>query len=482
MRTPESPPQDAGQTDGGPTVPIRGALAALSLSMLLPALGTSIANVALPTMTTVFRAPFQDVQWIVLAYLLAVTTVIVIVGRLGDLIGRRRLLLAGIGLFAFASGVCALASTLWMLVGARAAQGLGAAVMMALTMALVAQTVPKSRSGSAMGLLGTMSAIGTTLGPALGGLLIERYGWPSIFAIKVPLSLAALLLALRYLPADRTDSEAARPRFDHMGTLVLAGTLCAYAVAMTLGRGRFDGRNLVLLLGAVLGIALFVHVERKAQAPLIQPAMLRAPLLGAGLAASALVSTVMMATLVVGPFYLAGGLQLGPGMVGMALAAGPLVAALCGVPAGRLVDRFGAGRMASLGLLGAAGACAALALLPRLGLAGYVGPISALTACYALFQAANNTAVMSDIPADQRGLVSGMLNLSRNLGLVTGASVMGALFALATSTGDMDNAGPAAIARGMRTTFAVAAALILAAAAICAAARAKTNRPAPLET
>src|SRR5262245_12140513 len=141
------------------------ALTGLSLSMLMSSLGTSIANVALPTLAEAFAAPFQDVQWVVLAYLLAITSLIVSAGRLGDLAGRRRLLLGGVFLFTAASALCGVASTLGLLVAARAVQGAGAAVMMALTMAFVGDTVPKEKAGSAMGLLATMSAIGTALGP-----------------------------------------------------------------------------------------------------------------------------------------------------------------------------------------------------------------------------------------------------------------------------------------------------------------------------
>ncbi len=171
--------------------------------MLMPSLDTSIANVGLPTLARAFAASFQDVQWIVLAYLLAITTLIVSAGRLGDIIGRRRLLLAGIGLFTVASLLCGVAPTLWLLIAARAAQGIGAAIMMALTMALVGEAVPKARTGSAMGLLGTMSAIGTTLGPSLGGVLIAGFGWRMIFLVNVPLGVLNLYLALRTLPVDR---------------------------------------------------------------------------------------------------------------------------------------------------------------------------------------------------------------------------------------------------------------------------------------
>ena len=318
------------------TPSVRWALASLSLSMLLSSLGTSIANVALPTLTQAFGASFQEAQWVVLAYLLAITILIVSVGRLGDITGRRQLLLAGLLLFTLASLLCGAAPTLWLLIGARAAQGFGAAIMMALTMAFVGETVPKERTGSAMGLLGTMSAIGTALGPSIGGILIAGLGWRAIFLVNVPLGLLTLLLAYRHLPVDRRmppASKADRSGFDKTGTLVLALTLAAYALAMTIGRGRFGALNVALLSAAVFGVGLFVFVERKAASPLIRLAMVRDPVLGASLAMSVLVATVMMATLVVGPFYLSLALGLDAGLVGLVVSVGPAVVALTGVPA-----------------------------------------------------------------------------------------------------------------------------------------------------
>ena len=435
--------------------------------MLLSSLGTSIANVGLPTLAQAFSASFQEVQWIVLAYLLAITTLIVSVGRLGDIIGRRRLLLAGIVLFTVASVLCGVAPTLWLLIAARAAQGLGAAIMMALTMAFVGETVPKEKTGSAMGLLGTMSAIGTALGPSLGGVLIAGLGWRAIFLVNVPLGILTFLLAHRYLPVDRRRPKTDRAGFDTVGTLLLALTLAAYALAMTIGRGSFGPLNMALLLAAVVGVGLFVLAEARAASPLIRLAMFRDPVLSASLAMSALVSTVMMATLVVGPFYLSRALGLEAALVGLVMSVGPLVAALTGVPAGRIVDRFGAQRMTIVGLIGIAAGCFVLSMMPAtFGIAGYIAPIVVITAGYALFQAANNTAVMTDIRPDQRGVISGMLNLSRNLGLITGASVMGAVFALASATTDITTARPEAVATGMRITFAVAAILIVVALAI----------------
>ncbi len=460
------------------TPSVRGALAALSLAMLLSSLGTSIANVGLPALAQAFTASFQEVQWIVLAYLLAITSLIVSVGRLGDVIGRRRLLQGGILLFTTSSVVCGLAPALWLLIAARATQGLGAAVMMALTLAFVGGTVPKEKTGSAMGLLGTMSAIGTALGPSLGGVLIAGPGWRAIFLINLPLGILTLLLAHRHLPVDRRGPVTDRPGFDKAGTLLLALTLAAYALAMTMGRGHFGPLNLALLLAAAFGLGLFVIAEAKAASPLIRLATFRDPVLSASLAMSALVSTVMMATLVVGPFYLSRALGLNAAMVGLVLSTGPLMAALTGVPAGRMADRFGPHCMTILGLIGIAAGCFALSMMSApFGISGYIVPIVVVTAGYGLFQTANNTAVMTDVRPDQRGVISAMLSLSRNLGLITGASVMGAVFAFGSATTNIMSACPEAVAAGMRLTFAFATILIIAALVIAFTGQALSRRP-----
>jgi EmrB/QacA subfamily drug resistance transporter len=455
----------AGRANWTPSV--RWALAGLSLAMLLSSLGTSIANVGLPTLAQAFGASFQDVQWIVLAYLLAITTLIVSAGRLGDITGRRRLLLTGIFLFTVASVLCGVAPTLGLLIAARAVQGFAAAIMMALAMAFVGETVSRAETGSAMGLLGTMSAIGTALGPSLGGVLIAGASWRAIFLVNVPLGILTFILAYRTLPADRRGPKTDRPGFDAIGTLLLALTLGAYALAMTIGRGSFGSLNVALLLAAVIGAGLFLRAESRAASPLIALAMFRDGVLSASLAMSALVSTVMMATLVVGPFYLSAGLGLDAAVVGIVVSAGPIVAALTGVPSGRIADRFGAQCMTVVGLAAMAAGAFILSMLPAaLGIPGYVAPLAVITAGYALFQTANNTAVMTDIHPDQRGVMSGMLNLSRNLGLITGASAMGAVFAFASAAPDIATARPEAVASGMRTTFAVAGVLIVVALAI----------------
>lgn len=390
----------------------------LALAVLLAALGTSIANVALPALSTAFAAPFAAVQSVVVAYLAGLTVFALIAGRLGDRFGLKPMLLLGLALFALASGLCALAPGLEFLVAARALQGAGAAFMMTLATALMRETAGAARMGRAMGLLGTVSALGTALGPALGGVLLGTLGWRSLFVLLVPLGAGALVLAGLGLPPS--------PALDAAPAHVTAAG---------------DGRRLM-------------------------------PGLWPNLAANLLVTMVMMGTLVVGPFYLRLGLGLSDMAIGLVLAVGPVLSMLSGVPGGRLVDRHGAQRVAQGGLALLAAGSVLLALLPPLaGLAGYVGALLVLTPGYQLFLAANTTAALADVAPARRGTVSGLLGLSRNLGLIVGAAGLGALFAHGAGLAEAQTAAPAMVAAGMRTTFLVAAGLMLAALAVNRVAR-----------
>lgn len=376
----------------------------LALSMLLASLGTSIANIALPSLAAAFSAPFHQVQWVVIAYLAAMTVSAVVVGRLGDIHGLRRMHLAGLALFAVSSLLCGLAPSLGLLVGARALQGVAAAVLMTLSMALVRETTGEARIGRAMGLMGTMSALGTALGPALGGVLLGVTGWRGIFLIQVPMALLALLLAMGSLPQDEPQQDRRRDP-----------------------RRIWPGRDLLrnLLLNVV-------------------------------------VAAVMMTTLVVGPFYLGRGLGLTETVIGLVMSVGPAISILSGVPSGRLVDGWGHGPVLATGLALLAAGCLGLSLLPgHLGVTGYVVAILILTPGYQLFQAANNSAVLANVAKDERGLVSGLLGLSRNLGLILGASAMSAIFAHAVGTGNLGQASPTAMTRGLQMTFLLAAGLML---------------------
>jgi len=376
---------------------------AFSLAMLLASLGTSIANIALPSLAEAFAAPFHEVQAVVVAYLAALTVAVIIAGRLGDSRGLKPMLVAGLGLFTVASLLCAVAPSLPLLVAARAVQGVGAAFLMTLSMALMRQTASEARIGRAMGLLGTVSAIGTALGPTLGGFLIPLSGWRGVFWVQVPMALLTLILAMASIPSHRA-------------------------------KGNQPSAKLWAAMDRLLVPSLFANV---------------------------LVAAVMMATLVVGPFYLALALGLKPAAVGIVMAVGPVISIASGVPSGRLVDRWGSGQVIVVGLLLLTTGTLLMALLPNsIGVAGFLVAVFALTPGYQLFQAANNTAVLADVPKDRRGTVSGLLSLSRNVGLIAGASAMGALFALGAGTDDFARASASAIEAGLRMTFLLAAGMM----------------------
>jgi MFS family permease len=438
-----------------PPLTRRLGLLALGLATLLPMLAGSMANMVLPALEQAFAEPFAGVQWVLVAYLLGLTCLTVVAGRLGDRLGRRRLLLWGLGLFALASLLCALAPSIGWLIAARALQGAGAACMLVLALAMVGQLVGPARRGWGMGLLGTLSACGTALGPSFGGLLIGTFGWQAPFLLLVPVSLLALGAGLLGLPA-----EGAPPKKE---SIPLARLLMLVMVLLCYGLALTSGGVLALCwgAGALLVAALFVRRERLARSPLLPLALLAEPRLRGGLLASALVASVMVASLLIGPFYLRGVFGLDLGTVGLMISGGPLLAALTGMPAGWLVDRVGARRVVRLGLMAMTSAALGLATLSSgLGPLGYLLPILLLTAGYALFQTANNSAVVGGASEQARGAVAGLLTLSRNLGQLAGAAGLGGLFATLVGTHNLSMAMPTDLVFGTQLTFALTGLLI----------------------
>lgn len=441
-------------------------LTGLSLAILLSQLGTNIINVALPTLVKDLGVEFSSVQWVVVSYLLVVTALIVGVGRFGDQLGKKRLYLWGLVIFMAASVLCALSSNLPLLIAGRAGQGLGGAIVMALSFAFVGEIFPKERTGFAMGVLSTMVSFGIALGPSLGSLALAAFGWQAVFWVNLPFGLLAFLLIGRYLPnaVDAPKHSVPATRFDWLGTILLALTLGAYSLAMTFSGKQGFSSPLVLQLGlgGLVGLVLFLAVQVKARAPLLKLSMFRNALLSLSMVMSVLVYAVMMATLVLGPFFLSKALGLDTRMVGLVMTVGPLAAAVMGVPAGTVADRIGAKLAMVIGLaLFTVGAFVMSWVSLTGGVATYIVAILFISVGLAFFQTPNNTAVMADARPEQRGLVSGLLALARNLGLITGASLMGALFA--SVAGDAATATPDTVTEGMRFAFRIAAGMAAAA-------------------
>lgn len=449
-----------------PNLAVRGGKLALALGVALTSVAGNIANVALPSLVEAFGSSFEQVQWVVLSYLLAVTALVVCAGRLGDLFGRRRLLLAGLVIFTGASVLCALAPSQTVLIVGRALEGIGAAIVMTLSVALLCDLTPRNRLGRAMAMIAAIHAGGAALSPIIGGLLLSSVGWRALFHLNVPLAVFAFILALKHLPRDvrcRSDSLS----FDFVGTALLVITLSAYCLALTFARSQPVSVTLPLLLGATVGLILFIFSQARAPLPLLDARMLRQRGIATAFITSALASTVLMATLIVGPFYLAGTMHLGAASLGLVMAAGPIVSSLAAPILGRAADSLGAHKTAMAGLAGLFTGASLLAFVPvSWGVVGYIVPVVLLTVGFAQFEIANNAIALHGAEFGTRGIVSGTLKLARHLGLITGTAVMGAQFVFASSASDIASASPAQLTAGLRATFTLAACLVMFAIAI----------------
>ena len=430
------------------------AVSSLVAVTIVSALGMSIPNVSLPLISDTFQVSVSQTQWVSLAFLLLSSVLMVPAGRLADSVGRVKVLIAGISIFAVASLFAGFATSLPFLAVARGVMGIGGAAMTALPVALVRQTVPTDRIGRTMGLIGSSMAAGWALGPAVGGMVAAAVGWRWVFFILVPLAALALLLVGWALPL-RQGGTGLKLRMDWVGSAVLATALAFYSVGLTL-RPFGVGGTVALVAAGIVALAVFVAVELRVQYPLVDFKLLAHVRVYPGLITAFLASTIMMSFTVIPPFYLARGLELDAGQVGLAMAVGPTVAILSGVPAGRLVERFGSRPIFLIGLSLLTLASVGFTLLPAaFGLVGFFISAVSLTPGNQMFMAANNTNVMARAGLENQGAVSGVLNLARNLGSITGVAVAASLFDAAAGRIE----GPWGATVGLQAAFSVAAGL-----------------------
>jgi len=433
----------------------------LALALLIASLGVSITNVALPTLAHKFDATISSVSWVVIAYLMSVTSFIIGAGVLGDIFGRKLLLLLGLGIFLCASLMCALSVDLWMLVGARLIQGVGAAFILSQAIAFASSAVPRARIGSVMGLMSSTAAIGTALGPAAGGMLLHSFGWQSIFWLMFPMASISFLLCAKFISSDVLISSRTAKQYDFAGTLLLGLCCLLYALSMTGGNSMVTTSGITLFLSSIVVLMLFLRSQRKQLFPLIDLGFFKNKMRNVTLLSNFLVDAVAMSTLVVGPYYMTYAMGLSAIQVGTLMSVGPLVAACSGYPSGKLVDLIGVKRVMLLGLSQMAIGALCFAYLPVLfGVFGYIAALIVLTPGRQLFLASNQTYVMNSVSEKEKGLASGVLNLAKNLGLMTGASMMAGLFALQLNTDDVAQATQQQLAAAFTGTFLLAGLLI----------------------
>lgn len=440
----------------------------LTLPALLASMAISMPNAALPLFSEQFSASFSLVQWLIQGYLLAITVLVVVVGRLGDLLGHRRLLLLGVLLFSMAALLAALSSSFMSLIIFRVLQGIGAAIMLVISMAALSVYTPPEKTGKAMGLLASMSALGMAGGPVIGGVLAEFWGWPSLFLF---MSFAGLLVSgfifLGIRPTEHGAGAFSWRMLDGAGFTSLLLCLLCFSLGMTLAWDWLY-TPLSFLFAIVCG-GYFYKVERTVKFPLLDMALLSNPAVMAGVTGNIAVMMIMMTTLLVGPFYLTYALGLSASLLGLVMTAGPTTVFISSFFAGYWIDRFGPERVRQVGqgfmILG----CVLLMLTDMdYGIPGYVFPLILTTLGYSFFQTANNTESLLGVPVDQKGVLSGLLGLSRNLGLVIGASFMGAVFVWRSNTqwGGSTQIMATDVEQGLNEVFLCAALLLIGAFSI----------------
>lgn len=419
-------PQPA--ADGLPTPRRWWSAAAIWLAISMSVLDGAIANVALPTIARDLGAAPAMSVWVVNAYQLAITVLLLPLAALGDRIGYRRVYLPGLVLFVAGSLACAAAGTLDQLIAARMVQGVGAAAVMSMNAALVRATYPAAQLGRGIGYNALVLSLSAAVGPTLAAAILGIASWPWLFAINLPVGAAALAIGLRALPNARGRSG----RFDVASALLSAAALGGLVLgAETLVRegGRLGA---TLLVGGAVAAVLLVRRERGRTAPLVPLDLLAKPLFALSIATSITSFAAQMLAFVTLPFLFQSVLGRSVVESGLLMTPWPLAIAVAAPIAGRLADRYPAGLLGGAGLALFSGGLFALALLPP-------GPADAniawrMALCglgFGFFQSPNNRAILGAAPRERSGAAGGMLATARLLGQTTGAVTAAAGFHMA---------------------------------------------------
>ena len=464
-------------------------LVAIGMGIFLGTIDGSIVNIALPTLEDDLTTSFATVQWVVISYLLCLATLVLAVGRLGDMVGKKSIYTAGFGVFTAGSMLCGIAPGVGWLIAFRVVQGVGAAMIFALGFAIVTESFPPAERGRALGLTGSIVSLGIIIGPTLGGLIIESLSWRWIFFVNLPVGIIGTLTAMRFIPdvAPRGSQH-----FDFLGAGVFCAALLALLLSLTAGQGLGFGHPAVLALGitGALCIGAFVTIERRVAEPMLDLGIFRNNrLLVVNLVTGWMSFTAVSGLVLLLPFYLEGVLGHGPRTVGLLLASLPAALGIVAPFSGSLSDRIGPRPVTVAGL--------AILVIGYLGaevLAVDTTPLVFVLAMIPIgiglgtFQSPNNSAVMGSVPPERLGVTSSMLTITRITGQLTGIATLGALWAarvgaITGARGDPAGAPAAAQVGALHDTTVVTAGLMMAALAVAGAGwiveRRRVTRPAP---
>ena len=391
-------------SDGLPVPQRYGAILAIALGITVSVLDGAIANVALPTIARDLNASPASSIWVVNAYQLAITVSLLSLASLGDLIGYRRIYQAGLLVFSITSLFCALSDSLLTLTIARVLQGFGAAAIMSVNTALIRIIYPQRFLGRGMGINSLIVACSSAAGPTVAAAILSVASWQWLFAINLPIGLVALLLGMKFLPANGQKSD--NRRFDPTSAALLA-------------------------IGAV-----FVRRQLRQEFPLLPVDLLRIPIFALSMGTSICSFAAQMLAMVSLPFFLQSALGRDEVATGLLLTPWPLAIVVMAPIAGRLVERVHAGLLGCIGLAVFALGLFSLALLPADPSNGDI--IWRMVLCgagFGLFQSPNNHTIISAAPRNRSGGASGMLGTARLLGQTSGAALVALMFNLFPTSG-----------------------------------------------
>ena len=457
----------------------------LPVVLLAPFMGCldgSIVNVALPTMAKDLGAGLDSVQWTVSSYLIVVSALVLVFGKVADLLGKKQVFVWGFLVLGLGSLLCAFAWTLPVLIVARSFQAIGAAMFMSSNQGIIATIFPPKERGRALGLMGTTVAIGTMIGPPLGGIMVQLFGWPSLFLVNIPISLFAFIAGSVKLP--REESRSSLAGFDLVGALLFG--LFIFALFFFLLDGQVSGwsapAELASLVVAALCFLLFLARERRVDDPMIDLSIFRSGLFSVSVLCVLLVFCASFCVNIVQPFYLQDVLGLSPALAGLVLLAAPLMSGVIAPLSGYLADHVGGEALTVFGLL------VELASLVGMSFLG-TGSSPLLAAAFlgffglgqGVFGSPNTKLIMTHAPQSKLGIAGSVNALARNMGMVSGiAFAVSILYGVMSArlgrkvSGFVPGAGEAFVL-GMRAAFLASAGIIVIAIGLTAA-RARRSR------
>lgn len=404
-------------------------MTAVSMGVFLATIDGSIVNVALPTLTKVFNAEFATVQWIVLAYLLTITTLMLSIGRLSDIIGKKQIYTWGFVIFTIGSALCGFSWTIQALIASRVFQAIGASMIVSLGMAIVTEAFPPTERGMALGISGAVVSVGIVLGPTLGGILIDALSWHWIFFVNLPVGILGLYMVLRYVPAIK---PVGHQNFDFLGASILFLGLFALLIALTLGQnlGYSHWGVIALFLSALIFTVMFILIELRSVHPMLDLRLFKNIQFSTGLFTGLITFIAISGTIFLMPFYLENVLQYSARQIGFLLAVVPVVLAILSPLSGYLSDRFGTRSITVFGLLFLLIGYSALTTLSTTTTAsGFILRFLFVGLGMGVFQSPNNSAIMGSATKDKLGVVSGILAITRSLGQTTGIALLGSIWA-----------------------------------------------------